>query len=245
MLHFSCAFWFSKTPYRIQDESMTFNTEQLSQARFNMVEQQVRTWDVLSARVLEVLHTLPREEFVREEHRAMAYADVALPVPASLQEKLFKPVIEGRILQSLDLTGDEDVLEIGTGSGYTTACLAKLARHVHSVDTDATLVANATLRLKGLSIFNAKVQHADGLKHFSAPHTFDVIVLGAAVAKVPDQLWKLLNPNGRIFAVRGYSPVMEAVRMKGSLQHHTVSSLFETDLPYLFGSEPNKPKFSL
>jgi protein-L-isoaspartate(D-aspartate) O-methyltransferase len=224
---------------------MTLNTELLSQARFNMVEQQVRTWDVLSARVLEVLHALPREVFVRDEHRSLAYADLALPVPASQHEKLFKPVIDGRILQSLDLTGDEDVLEIGTGSGYTTACLAKLARQVLSLERDASLATNAAERLKGLSIFNAKVQHADYLDNFQVTHGFDVIVLGAAVANVPEHLWKHLNPNGRIFAVRGYSPVMEAVLMQGNLQHHSVTSLFETDLPYLFGSEPSKPKFSL
>jgi protein-L-isoaspartate(D-aspartate) O-methyltransferase len=175
----------------------------------------------------------------------MAYADVALPVPGSTTQKLFKPVIEGRILQAIALTGDEDVLEIGTGSGYTTACLAKLARQVHSVEIDSALAEQAEATLRSLAIFNAKVQHADGLANFSASHKFDVIVLGGAVAHVPDSLWKLLQPGGRIFAVRGYSPVMEAVLMQGDLKHHSFTSLFETELPYLLGSEPNKPKFSL
>jgi protein-L-isoaspartate(D-aspartate) O-methyltransferase len=242
---------------------MNLSTEQsigasldLSQARFNMVEQQVRTWDVLDARVLEVLHQLPREEFVRAEHRSMAYADVGLPVLGNNTQKLFKPVIEGRVLQAIALLGDEDVLEIGTGSGYTTACLAKLARQVHSVEIDPALAKLAADRLKSLNIFNAKVQHADGLASFSysgktpnskssAGHLFDVIVLGGAVAHVPDSLWKMLQPDGRIFAVRGYSPVMEAVLLRGDLKHHSVTSLFETELPYLQGCEPSKPKFSL
>ena len=222
---------------------------QHAQARFNMVEQQVRTWDVLDYRVLDVLHAIPREEFVRPEHRAMAYADVELPVLASsadsAPEKLFKPVIDGRILQSIALTGDEEVLEIGTGSGYTTACLAKLARRVTSIDRRADFAEMAAARLKALGIFNLSVQCADAFKGYAPAHKFDVIVLGGAVAELPAVLWQMLNPNGRIFAVRGLSPVMDAVVLSGTAKLPKTSSLFETDLPYLYGAEPREKPFVL
>ena len=222
---------------------------QHAQARFNMVEQQVRTWDVLDYRVLDVLHAIPREEFVRPEHRAMAYADVALPVLASSAdssaEKLFKPVIDGRILQSIALTGDEDVLEIGTGSGYTTACLAKLARRVTSIDRRADFAEMAAARLKALGIFNLSIACADAFNGYAPAHKFDVIVLGGAVAELPELLWQMLNPNGRIFAVRGLSPVMDAVVLSGIAKLPKTTSLFETDLPYLQGAEPAARPFVL
>ena len=223
--------------------------EQHAQARFNMVEQQVRTWDVLDYRVLDVLHAIPREEFVRPEHRAMAYADVELPVlsrtAGGASEKLFKPVIDGRILQSIALTGDEEVLEIGTGSGYTTACLAKLARRVTSLERCADFAELAALRLKSLGIFNLSVECADALNCYAPAHRFDVIVLGGAVAELPEVLWQMLNPNGRIFAVRGLSPVMDAVVLSGTAKLPKMLSLFETDLPYLYGAEPAARPFVL
>ena len=225
---------------------------QHAQARFNMVEQQVRTWDVLDYRVLDVLHAIPREEFVRSEHRAMAYADVELPVLAAQAggapdkpEKLFKPVIDGRILQSIALTGDEEVLEIGTGSGYTTACLAKLARRVTSIERRADFAEMAALRLKALGIFNLSVECRDALNGYAPAHKFDVIVLGGAVAELPVVLWQMLNPNGRIFAVRGLSPVMDAVVLSGTAKLPKTLSLFETDLPYLVGAEPAERPFVL
>ncbi len=222
---------------------------QLAQARFNMVEQQVRTWDVLDYRVLDVLHAIPREEFVRPEHRAMAYADVELPVFTTLAggapEKLFKPVIDGRILQSIALTGDEDVLEIGTGSGYTTACLAKLARRVISIDRRADFAEMAAVRLKALGMFNLSIECADAFNGYAPAHKFDVIVLGGAVAQLPALLWQMLNPNGRIFAVRGLSPVMDAVVLSGTAKLPKTTSLFETDLPYLHGTEPAARPFVL
>ncbi len=222
---------------------------QHAQARFNMVEQQVRTWDVLDYRVLDVLHAIPREEFVRPEHRAMAYADVELPVLNSqaggATEKLFKPVIDGRILQSIALTGDEEVLEIGTGSGYTTACLAKLARRVTSIERRADFAELAAIRLKSLGIFNLSIECGDALNGYAPAHKFDVIVLGGAVAELPEVLWQMLNPNGRIFAVRGLSPVMDAVVLSGTAKLPKTLSLFETDLPYLHGAEPAEKPFVL
>jgi protein-L-isoaspartate(D-aspartate) O-methyltransferase len=207
--------------------------------RYNMVEQQVRTWDVLDHRVLDVLHQVERELFVRPEHAGMAYADVELPVPgATAGQKLFKPVFDGRLLQSIELIGDEHVLEIGTGSGYTTACLARLARQVVSVEIDPVLANQAQNTLKAMSVFNAKVLSADALKGFDPAAKFDVIVLGAAVENIPAQLLGWMKPDGRLFAVRGLSPVMEAVMIapNGTVK----KSLFETDLPYLIGAAPQR-----
>jgi protein-L-isoaspartate(D-aspartate) O-methyltransferase len=208
--------------------------------RFNMVEQQVRTWDVLDYRVLDVLHQVPRELFVKAEHQNMAYADTELPVPNTAGGQiLFKPIIDGRILQALGLTGEESVLEIGTGSGYTTACLAKLARQVTSIEIDAALTAQAQSTLKKLDIYNAKVIAGDALANLAtlcAGQKFDAIVLGGAVIDVPAKLSEFLQPTGRIFAVRGLSPVLEAVLIEKGV----IKSLFETDLPYLQGAEPKK-----
>lgn len=225
--------------------SVLQSSPQLQKARFNMVEQQVRTWDVLDYRVLEVLHNMPREHFVDAEHAAMAYADTELPVPgATLGEKLFKPVIDGRLLQSLALTGEEDVLEIGSGSGYTSACLAKLARQVHCLDHNARFCESANTRTRQLGLHNVRFD-ACALQDFTPSFKFDVIVLGGAVGHVPETLRTWLNPGGRIFAVRGISPVMEAVLLTSDGKNSSSQSLFETDLPYLSGSEPERPKFSL
>lgn len=225
--------------------SASASTIQLEKARFNMVEQQVRTWDVLDYRVLDVLHSVPRELFVASEHAALAYADTELPVPMATEgEKLFKPVIDGRILQSLGLLGDEDVLEIGFGSGYTSACLAKLARQVHCLDLHTDFCEAALQRTRQLGLHNLRFE-ATALQDFKPKFNFDAIVLGAAVSHVPDQLRTWLNPGGRIFAVRGLSPVMEAVLLKTEGKNLSTQSLFETDLPYLLGSEPERPKFSL
>jgi protein-L-isoaspartate(D-aspartate) O-methyltransferase len=221
--------------------SLSENASALERARFNMVEQQVRTWDVLDYRILDVLHAMPREDFVQAPHQHLAYADVELPVPgASGGEKLFKPVIDGRILQSLDLNGSEDVLEVGAGSGYLTACLAKLARQVQSVEIDAQIAGAARAAIKKQNLFNVTLHQADALKGFTPSHQFDVIVLGAAVVDLPAQIWNWLKPNGRVFAVRGMSPVMEAVLMRVGSHAPMVQSLFETDLPYLHGMEPKK-----
>jgi len=208
-------------------------------ARYNMVEQQIRTWDVLDHRVLDVLHELHREEFVNQEHKGMAYADVELPI--GFGQRMFKPVIEGRILQALSLQGAEDILEIGTGSGFFTACLAALGGVVHSIEIVPELAAQALARLQAQMPHKTTVEVADVLSDgFQPLRQFDVIVAGAAFTNLPD--WKSwLKPGGRLFAVRGQSPVMEAVLLHANGH---VESLFETDLVYMQGAEPIK-KFVL
>ncbi len=217
---------------------MSLNFEQ---ARAAMVEQQVRPWEVLDPRVLETIGAIPREDFVPAAHRQLAYADLALPLAHG--ETMLKPVIEGRLLQALALSPSDEVLEIGTGSGYLTACLATLARDVLSIDLHADFVEAAIQRLDRLGLRNARIETADAFG-LALNRRFDAIAVGGAVASLPDAFTNWLKPGGRLFVVRGRSPVQEALcftRRDESLQ---AESLFETDIPYLRGAEP-VPRFTL
>ncbi|MFT4196599.1 MAG: protein-L-isoaspartate O-methyltransferase [Pseudoxanthomonas sp.] len=210
-----------------------------AQARENMVEQQVRPWDVLDNRVLETLVTLPREAFVPELHKPLAYADLELPLGHG--QRMMKPVVEGRTLQSLLVQPDEDVLEIGTGSGYLSACLGRLGREVVSLERVPELADAARARLEATGLGgNVRVETADAFA-WESGRQFDVVCVTGAVEAVPARFLQWLRPQGRLFAVRGRSPVMEAVLVRGSTAG-TVESLFETDLAYLAGAAP-APRF--
>lgn len=210
-----------------------------AQARENMVEQQVRPWDVLDLSVLETLARLPREAFVPELHRSLAYADLELPIGHG--QRMMKPVIEGRTLQALLVQPDQDVLEIGTGSGYLTACLAALGREVVSLELVPELADAARARLESTGLgSNVRVESADAL-HWESTRQFDVVCVTGAVDTLPPRFLQWLRPQGRLFAVRGRAPVMEAVLVRGSTGTH-VESLFETDLAYLTGAAPT-PRF--
>lgn len=216
---------------------MTIN---YAQAREAMVEQQVRPWDVLDVRVLETLSRLPREAFVPEVHRALAYADIELPLGHG--QKMMKPVVEGRTLQALAIQPDEEVLEIGTGSGYLSACLGALARDVVSLEIDPDLAAAARSRLDATGLgTNVRIETADAL-HYATERRFDAVCVTGAVAEVPAQFLQWLRPGGRLFVVRGRSPVMEAVLVRNDVNAARIDSLFETDLPYLTGAAP-APQF--
>lgn len=211
-----------------------------SLARENMVEQQVRPWDVLEVRVLDVLATLPREAFVPEIHRALAYAD--LEIPLGHGQKMMKPVLEGRTLQALNIQSDEEVLEIGTGSGYMAACLGALARDVVSLEIQPELAAAARGRLDRTGLGNnVRIETADAL-HYTTERRFDAICVTAAVDSIPARFLEWLRPGGRLFVVRGQSPVMEAVLHHADVNGGRIESLFETDLAYLVGAAP-APKF--
>ena len=211
-----------------------------SQAREMMVEQQVRPWDVLDARVLDALATLPREAFVPEIHRALAYADVEIPLGHG--QKMMKPVIEGRALQALLLQPGEEVLEIGTGGGYLAACMGALAREVVSLEIQPELADRARAQLDASGHGgNVRIENVDAL-HYATDRRFDAICVTAAVETVPSRLLQCLRPGGRLFAVRGRSPVMEAVLVRNEVNGSRIESLFETDLPYLTGATP-APEF--
>ncbi|KAB7628661.1 protein-L-isoaspartate O-methyltransferase family protein [Stenotrophomonas rhizophila] len=210
-----------------------------SHARELMVEQQIRPWDVLEIRVLDVLARLPREAFVAESHRALAYADIELPLGNG--QKMMKPVIEGRTLQALDLQPGDEVLEIGTGSGYLSACMGELAREVLSLEIDADLATTARARLDAAGLGNnVRIETADALS-WDTERRFDAICVTGAVDVIPSRFAQWLRPGGRLFVIRGRSPVMEAVLVKAD---GTTESLFETDIDYLRGAAP-APQFQL
>lgn len=208
-------------------------------ARELMVEQQIRPWDVLDIRVLDVLARLPREAFVAETHQKLAYTDMELPL--GFGHKMMKPVIEGRTLQALDLQPGDEVLEIGTGSGYLSACIGALAREVLSLEIEPDLAtgARANLDRTGLGT-NVRIETADALS-WTTERKFDVVVVTAAVDTIPSHFVSLLRPGGRLFVIRGTSPVMEAVLVKAD---GSIESLFETDIEYLRGAAP-APQFQL
>jgi len=208
-----------------------------NQAREMMVEQQVRPWEVLDARVLGVLATLPREAFVPEIHRALAYADVEIPLGHG--QKMMKPVVEGRALQALLLQDGEEVLEIGTGGGYLAACMGALAREVVSLEIQPELASRARRQLDASGYGNnVRIETADAL-HYDTERRFDAICVTAAMdVEVPSHFLQWLRPGGRLFVVRGRSPVMEAVLVHNDVNGPRIESLFETDVPYLVGAAP-------
>src|SRR5688572_28085477 len=211
------------------------------QARYAMVEQQVRPWDVLDPRVLDTLLQVHREDFVPPRHRKLAFADLALPLEHG--ETMMKPVLEGRMLQAMAIAPADEVLEIGTGSGFITACLSALARDVVSIDRHTDFVERAKQRLTADGAANVRIECADAFA-WQPGRQFDAICVTAAVATDPEYFGAWLKPGGRLFVVHGLSPVQEALRItrRGDAFHR--ESLFETDLPYLHGAAP-APSFVL
>lgn len=209
----------------------------IEQARFNMIEQQVRTWDVLDTGVLDVLRTVPREDFVPSRYRRLAFADLRLPL--AMQQVMMKPVEEGRMLQALAMEPGQSVLEIGTGTGFTAACLAALGGRVLSIDIHAELAESAAARLERLGIADVEVRPGDVFdERFDPGRSFDRVVVTGSAAQVPARLRDWVSPGGRLFVVRGFSPAMEAVCLARDGQDRwTTQSLFETDLPRLIGAE--------
>ena len=198
-------------------------------ARYNMVEQQLRPWTVLDPDVLETLGSLPREHFVPAAYRRLAYADTRIPIGHG--QTMMAPVIEGRLLQSLEILPEDRILEIGTGTGYLSACLARLGSHVDSVDIHEDLVAGARESLDRLGIDNVSLASGDAARGWSGDRPWDVIVLTGAVPEVPEAYLHALAPGGRLFAIRGEEdrPIMEAVRISRiDRDEWATESLFET-----------------
>jgi protein-L-isoaspartate(D-aspartate) O-methyltransferase len=219
---------------------MLINTEQ---ARQNMVENQVRTWEVLDARVLDTLRSVHREDFVPTRHRNLAFVDTALPI--GHDEVMFKPVVEGRVLQALMLQPGEKVLEIGTGTGFLTACMARLAGSVTSIEIHADLADRARANLAAAQVRNVKIETTDALRDFQSGALFDAVVLGGAAFALPDRVRTWVKPGGRLFAIVGESPAQQAqLYTRTSDTHWNTESLFETDLPYLRNAEPPR-RFTL
>jgi protein-L-isoaspartate(D-aspartate) O-methyltransferase len=197
------------------------------QARFNMIEQQIRPWEVLDSKVLSALSEVKREQFVPAAYQHLALADLEIPLGSAEGECMLAPKVEARALQELTLQATDHVLEIGTGSGHMAALLASQCARVLSLEINPKLAAQARHNLKSAGVDNVDVREADAAAHrFAACQVgapFDAIVLSGSVAEVPSELLDLLKTGGRLFAIVGDAPVMRAtvVRRVGPATFHT------------------------
>jgi protein-L-isoaspartate(D-aspartate) O-methyltransferase len=208
----------------------------MEQARFNMIEQQIRPWEVLDPVVLALLSEVKREEFVPAGQKPLAFADVELPLVGSDNPaaRMLEPKLEARLLQEAGLKNTDKVLEIGAGSGYMAALLAARAEFVTSIEIEPALVKMARDNLARAGVANIAVEQGDGLKGWAAKAPYDVIVLSGSVPVLPDVLLQQLKVGGRLVAVVGTLPVMSAqlVTRTGEMTFNTVN-LFETVAPAL------------
>ena len=219
----------------------------LEQARTNMVEQQIRTWEVLDQDVLDLLYTVPREEFVPPAYRNLAFIDMEIPLSKDAGEgqKMWPPKMEARVLQELAPKRSDRVLEIGTGSGYLTALLAHRSAHVRSIEIRPALAAFGKANIARHGLDNVTLETGDGARGFAKWAPYDVIVLGGSVPLLPRALLESLSPGGRAFAVIGEAPVMTAkiVSCSAPGEFRTVE-LFETLLAPLANCEqPSRFRF--
>ena len=213
----------------------------VEQARANMVEQQIRTWEVLDQDVLDLLYLVPREEFVPPAYRALAFSDLEVPIGEG--EKMWSPKMEARAVQDLAVKKSDLVLEVGTGSGYLTALLAHRAGHVHSVELKPALAALGRANLARHGIDNITLHAGDGARGWPRQAPFDVIVLTGSVPLLPASLLGQLAPGGRLLAVTGEAPAMTATLVHCAAPGEFRSSgLFETVIAPLANCE-QPPRF--
>lgn len=213
------------------------NTEQ---ARYNMIEQQIRTWDVLDQSVLSLLAVVKREDFVPPAYRALAFVDTEVPLPEG--QCMLAPKVEARLLQELSPAKHERVLEVGTGSGHMAALLAHKAQRVISLEVRPALARQARINLQRAAVVNVEVRDADGAEGLADEAPFDCILLSGSVAKVPQALFDQLKPGGRLAAIVGEEPVMRAMLYTRSATGDGLRAveLFDTVAPRLdgFGEAP-------
>lgn len=212
----------------------------LEQARLNMLKQQIRAWGVLDEHLLDLLKTTPREDFVPSAYRKLAFADLNLPL--GFGEVMLTPKEEAYLLQALAIEPNEVVLEIGTGSGYTTALLAKLAKQVYSIDIRPEFIAEAGVKLAQLGISNVQLQTGDAAQGWETHQPYDIIVVTGSLPILPEVFKTHLSIGGRLFAIIGQSPVMEAIlitRITNQLWQTT--KLFETVVPALHNALQPEP----
>lgn len=215
--------------------------QELATARANMVEQQVRPWDVLDQRVLDLLETLPRDAFVEERFRRLAYADLNLPLPHD--QEMLSPKLEGRILQSLGLQPGERALEIGTGSGYLTACLANLGAHVTSVDIFPDFLERAQGQLARQGIHNVSLIQGDAARGWDDGKRYDAIAVTGSLPEFHDGFHHSLTIGGRLFMIVGEPPVMEGLLITRVAEDQWSSeSVLDTCIKPLVNAQ-NKPRF--
>jgi protein-L-isoaspartate(D-aspartate) O-methyltransferase len=208
----------------------------IEQTRFNMVAQQIRTWNVLDDNVLDLLYKVKREEFVSAENQVMAFVDMEIPLGHG--QVMLTPKMEARILQELHINKTDKILEVGSGSGYMTALLAKRGAHVYSVEIIPELKAMAENNLKAHNITNVTIEQGDAARGWSKHAPYDVIVLTASTPVLPDAFQNSLNPGGRMFAITGEDPVMEALLITCvAPDEFTTTRLFETSTVSLINAQ--------
>ena len=222
----------------------------IEQARFNMIEQQIRPWHVSDATVLGLLSTVKREDFVPAAHKGLAFADLEIPLMGSGEEAIrlgqcmLEPRLDARMLQDLAVRPTDTILEIGSGSGYTAALLASMAQRVITLEINAELAILARSNLRNAGIHNVEVRQADGAKMSTADGNFDVIAMSGSITEVPLGLLNLLKLGGRLGAVVGDEPIMHAtvVTRTGDSSFSTVTG-WETLAPRLLNfPEPSRFK---
>ena len=207
----------------------------IEQTRFNMVAQQIRPWYVFDDTVLDLLYKLKREEFVPAEHRDMAFIDMEIPLGHG--QVMMTPKMEARIVQELHIQKTDKILEIGTGSGYLTALLAEKGAHVTSVEIIPELKAMAENNLKKHGITNVTLELGDGAQGWPQHGPYDVIVLTGSTPVLPDTFQNNLNPGGRLFAIVGEDPVMQALIVTCIAPgQFTTTNFFETSVPSLINA---------
>ena len=214
----------------------------IEQARFNMIEQQIRPWEVLDPQVLDLLFVVKREDFVPAAYRNLAFADMEIPIGSG--QVMLAPRVEARLLQELGIKKTDKVLEIGTGSGYMAALLAARAEHVVTIESRRELADFARQNLERAGITNVTLEVGDGANGWSQRAPYDAIVVSGSLPVLPAALLKQLRVGGRLAAIVGTAPVMEAQLVTCSAEgvYNTVN-LFETVVPALDGGEA-KPVFS-
>jgi protein-L-isoaspartate(D-aspartate) O-methyltransferase len=217
----------------------------LEQARTNMVEQQIRTWEVLDQDVLDLLYVVPREEFVPEKHRALAFADMEIPIEEGVKggERMWQPKMEARVVQELAIRRTDRVLEVGTGSGYLTALMSHRASHVFSVELKTSLAAFGRANLERHGADKVTLELGDAARGWPSRAPYDVIVLTGSTPVLPRTFAEQLAPAGRLFAVVGEPPAMSARLVVATAAGGWHSSdLFETVIAPLANAE-HAPRF--
>lgn len=209
-------------------------------ARFNMIEQQIRTWEVLDPTVLQLLNDIPREQFVPAAYQGLAFADLEIPIEHG--QLMLSPKLEGRLLQALSIKNSDHVLHIGTGTGYLTALLAKLAKHVVSVEIEPELSALAAQHLKAQQIQNVTLEVGDAAHGWSQQAPYDVILFGASSPVEPANVRQQLAIGGRMLIVLGSAPVMRATLIQRISEHgFREDVLFETCIAPLTNATQAQP----
>lgn len=208
----------------------------LEHARFNMIEQQIRPWDVLDETILETFGFIKREDFVPSAHKSLAFADVEIPI--GHDENMMFPRVEARMLQALNITAEDTCLEIGTGSGFVTACMAHLSKHVDSVDLYEDFTRQAEERLLANRLRNYKLHTGDALRNWSSGQLYNAIAVTGSVPADMPRFEEQLAPGGRLFIVVGTAPNMTAQLVKREADgEFTRTPLFETSLKPLSGAD--------